>query len=147
MYSALPSNSKANKFIVKSLNIRTEAIEKFLASYQSPLLPYAQYLVDAADKYGLDHKLLPAMAMQESNLCKKAPINSYNCWGYGIYGKKILTFNGFEEAIDTVAKGLARDYKAQGLITPKEIMAKYTPNNKGQWAFAVEYFMQQLNLF
>lgn len=144
MYSALPSNSQALNNNLKSLNVRVEAIERFLKTYKSPLVPYAELIVETSDKYGLDYRLLPAMAMQESNLCKKAPLNSYNCWGYGIYGGKILAFSGFEEAIEKVAAGLSRDYKEYGLTTPKQIMAKYTPSNTGAWALAVEYFMQKL---
>lgn len=147
LYSALPQEARITKNNIFALNVRKEALEKFLQTYQSPLTPYAQQIVNTSDKYGLDYRLLPAIAMQESNLCKKAPTGSYNCWGYGIYGKKTLTFENFEKAIETVASGLAQNYKAQGLSTPREIMTKYTPSNTGDWAFAVEYFMQQLSLF
>lgn len=144
IYSALPPNSQPLKTEILGLNVRVESIENFLKTYGSPLVPFSEFIVSTSDKYGLDYRLLPAVAMQESNLCKKAPANSFNCWGYGIYGGKILTFSGFEEAIETVARGLSKNYTAQGLLTPKEIMSKYTPSNTGNWAYAVEYFMQKL---
>lgn len=146
MYSALPQTQVDGQSVF-GLNVRVESIERFLENYGSPLAPYAQFIVNTSDSYDIDHRLIPAIAMQESNLCKKAPSNSYNCWGYGIYGGKILTFANYQEAIQSVAKGLAQNYKAAGLVTPLEIMSKYTPSNTGDWAAAVEHFMEQLNNF
>jgi hypothetical protein len=109
-------------------------------------LPYAQNVVDAADKYNLDYRLVPAIGMQESNLCNKAPKDSHNCWGFGIYGKKILKFANYAQAIDTVTKTLAIQYRQQGLTTPEQIMTKYTPGSNGTWAISVNHFMNQLTV-
>lgn len=146
MFAALPNNPVTQSQI-KDKNVRVEVVENFFKAHNSPLLPHAELVVKTADKYGLDYRLIPAVAMQESNLCKKVPSNSHNCWGYGIYDGKVLTFDNYEQAIETVTKGLALNYKAAGLVTPQEIMSKYTPSNTGKWAMAVEYFMDQLNLF
>lgn len=146
MYQALPATTQILDNI-SALNVRIESVEKFLKAYSSPLTPFAEFIVLASDKYGIDHRLLPAVAMQESNLCKKSPQGSYNCWGYGIYGGKILSFEGYQGAIETVAKGLSQDYIAKGLDTPAKIMIKYTPSNTGSWASAIEYFMEQLRIF
>ena len=86
----------------------------------------------------------PAIAMQESNLCKRSPENSFNCWGFGIYGQKVTRFSDYEEGIEAVTKTLALKYKADGLDTPQEIMRRYTPQSNGSWAESVEYFMDQL---
>ena len=111
---------------VNGKDARIAAVKNFFSFYKSALTPYADEIVKAADKYGLDYRLIPAIAMQESNLCKKAPKDSYNCWGFGIYGKKVTKFDNYNQAIDTVTKTLATKYKAQGLETPEEIMSKYT---------------------
>ena len=121
-------------------------VEDFFKRYNSPLLPYARIVVSDADKYGLDYRLIPAIAMQESTLCKKAPAGSYNCWGFGIYGRKVTKFSNYPEAIDTVTKTLALQYKNNGLETPEEIMAKYTPSSNGSWANSVNLFMNQLQI-
>jgi hypothetical protein len=123
---------------------RVSIVKDFLKRYQSDLLPYAQNIIDAADKYNLDYRLVPAIAMQESNLCKKAPKDSHNCWGFGIYGKKVLMFDNYAQAINTVTKTLAVQYKEQGLETPEQIMTKYTPGSNGSWARGVNTFMNQL---
>lgn len=143
-FAVLPSleNRFEDKFVQK--DARLELVKQFFNQYQSPLEPFSAKIVEAADTYNIDFRLLPAIAMQESNLCKKMPINSYNCWGFGIYGKKVTRFESYPEAIDTVSKTLANNYVAGGLNTPEEIMKKYTPSNSGGWAQSVNYFMNLL---
>lgn len=131
---------------LQTADAREHLLEVFLARYNSPLLPYAQLLVTQADKNGLDFRLLPAIAMQESNLCKKIPKHAdFNCWGFGIYGSKRTSFTDYSTAITTVAKTLGKDYVNQGLSEPAEIMARYTPGSNGSWANSVNYFMNEIN--
>ena len=116
----------------------------YLKRYNSPLLPHAEDIVTISDKYGLDWRLLVAIAQQESNLCKKIPKNSYNCWGYGIYGDLVTRFDSYPDGLDTVARGLKRNYLDKGLNTPEEIMAKYTPPSQGSWARGVNQFLDDI---
>jgi len=143
-YAALPAASGTLRTNIVEEDARITIVRDFFRKYNSDLLPYATDVISAADKYGLDYRLIPAIAMQESNLCKKAPKNSYNCWGFGIYGKKVTRFENYQEGINTVTKTLARQYKANGLETPEQIMGKYTPGSNGSWADSVNHFMDQL---
>ncbi len=143
-YRALPQRPSETKITLIPIEARIEVLKEFLGRYDSPLLSYAKDIVEAADKYDLDWRLLPAIAMQESTLCKKMPKESYNCWGFGIYGKKVTKFADFNEAIDTVSKTLAKEYHGQGLLNPAEIMTKYTPSNQGIWAENVSYVMDRI---
>ena len=83
--------------------------------------------------------------MQESTLCEKAPQDSYNCWGFGIYGGKVTRFESFEQAIETIARTLSQNYHAKGLIEPVDIMSRYTPSNTGEWADNVSYVMERIS--
>ncbi len=143
-FAALPSAENVLEDSIVFKDARTEIIRQFFEKYKSPLAPFAQNVVEDAEKYGLDYRLLPAIAMQESNLCHKIITDSYNCWGFGIYGKKVTRFESYPEAIDTVSKTLANNYIAGGLDTPEKIMKKYTPSSNGSWAYSVSYFMNQL---
>jgi hypothetical protein len=143
-YAALPPASGSLKMTLVAQDARVSIVKDFLTRYKSDLQPYAQNIVDAADKYNLDYRLVPAIAMQESNLCKKAPKDSHNCWGFGIYGKQVLKFNNYAEAINTVTKTLAIQYVGKGLQTPEQIMTKYTPGSDGSWARSVNQFMNVL---
>jgi len=123
---------------------RVFALEQFLAKYESPLYPYAQKIVDVSDKHGFHYGLLPAIAMVESGLCKKIPENSNNCWGWGIYGKTVTRFVSYDEAIETVAAGIKRDYIDKGFDTPEKIMSKYNPSNHNDWLGGVNFFLEKL---
>ncbi len=143
-FAALPTIESTFKEEVTQQDARYEIVRQFLAKYHSPLTDYAQNIIDAADKYQLDFRLIPAIAMQESNLCKRIPEDSHNCWGFGIYGKKITKFGDYPEAIDTVTKTLATKYREKGLHTPDQIMSMYTPSSNGSWSNGVNFFMDQL---
>jgi hypothetical protein len=143
-YAALPTAQNTLTGDVTEADGRSEKIRQFLAANNSPLEPYADDIVQAADQYGLDYRLIPSIAMQESNLCKKIPEGSNNCWGFGIYGKTVTRFADYKEGIYTVTKALATKYKGQGLVTPDQIMTMYTPSSNGSWAFSVNHFMDQL---
>ena len=143
-FAALPSNENILGNSIISKDARVEMVRQFFARYKSPLEPFASNVVEEADKYDLDFRLIPAIAMQESNLCQKIIADSLNCWGFGIYGEKVTRFESYPQAIETVTRTLAKNYIAGGLDTPEEIMKKYTPSNNGSWAFSVNYFMNLL---
>ncbi len=132
---------------VTTADARELIISQYLTKYNSPLVPYAKNIVDISDQYSLDFRLLVAIAQQESNLCKRIPENSHNCWGFGIYGDKVTRFDNYPQAFATVAKTLKRDYIDKGLDTPEEIMRKYTPPSiklGGPWAKGVNQFLSDL---
>lgn len=121
---------------------RSSNLKRFFRKYNSPLYEHAEFIVRTSDKYQFDYRLLPAIAMQESGLCRVIPHDSYNCWGWGIYGSTVTRFTSYEEAIDTVARGLKKNYIDKGLITATAIMAKYTPSSNGSWAHGVNTFLK-----
>lgn len=147
-YAALPGSSESSIESIEytKSDAKTESVRQFLARYNSPLEPHAGVLVEKAVKYGLDPRLLPAIAMQESNLCKKVRADSaHNCWGWGIYGGKGKAFESYEHGIEVVAEALSRKYKnTHGLVTPSEIEKLYNPNSTGSWSFSVNHFMSQM---
>jgi len=117
------------KTLIVSADSRTELLRQFFVRYHSPLEPYAAEFVKKAQEYQLDFRLLPAIAMQETNLCLKSQPDSYNCWGFGVYGGKYMYFDSYPQAIDTITKALALRYRnTHGLVTPDEIQQMYTPS-------------------
>ena len=141
-----PSGSSIGISVFAS-DARPAILSKYLSRYQSPLVPLANYLVAIADQYSLDYRLLVAIAQQESNLCKKIIPSSHNCWGYGIYGNKVTKFDSYEQAMETVARGLKKNYIDKGLTSPEEIMTKYTPPSLeigGAWAKGINQFLDEI---
>lgn len=128
----------------KNGDLRIVNLKRFFRKYNSNLYNHAEIIVKTADKYEFDYRLLPAIAMQESGLCRVIPNDSHNCWGWGIYGSKVTRFDSYPDAIETVSKGIKKYYIDKGLTTPEQIMSKYTPSSNGSWANGVNTFIQAL---
>ena len=146
IYASLPQGGMEVSEDIQKKDARSKIIENFFKDYKAPLTDFADEFIAASDKYNLDWRLLPAIAMQESNGGRKMIENSNNPFGYGIYGGAVLKFNSFEEAIERVGRGLREDYLNKGLKNPTQIMAKYTPPAvpTGSWAKGVSTFMEEL---
>ncbi len=141
----LGSNDAQNG--IQSADARPILLTKFLKKHKSPLKPYdywGGYLTQLADQYQLDYRLLPSIAMQESNLCKVIPEGSFNCLGLGVHSKGTWGFTSFEENFDAAARVMKRDYIDKGYVSPEEIQKKYTPKSNGSWQFAVNHFMEKI---
>jgi len=143
--AVLPEVLGAFTYSVTSSDAIPEIIKKYLKRYDSPLLPYADFLVKTAREYNMDPRLLIAIAQQESNLCKKIPDDSHNCWGWGIHSQGTLKFPSYKEAIEAVTKGISEKYLGRGLTTPEDIMGIYTPLSRGSWASGVQQFLDDMN--
>ena len=122
---------------------RVAKLEKFLESYDSPLAKYADKFIEAADKYGLDWKLLPAITGVESTFGKQIPAGSYNAYGWA---NGAFYFESWEQSINLVSKTLKEKYLDRGLDTPYKIGPVYAPPSK-TWAWKVVSFMKQIECF
>lgn len=129
---------------VVSDDARPVIIQKYLEKYKSPLVPYSKLIFDLSKTYGFDYYWIVAIAQQESNLCKKIPDGSFNCWGYGIHKKGTLKFENYELALKSFAQYLKTEYFDKGLNTPELIMQKYCPSSNGSWAFGVRQFIEEM---
>lgn len=122
-------------------------LHDFLASYHSPLVPYANLILEISEKYGLDWRLLTAIAGNESLFGRVTPPDCYNAWGWGIHSRGTLCFSNWEEGIEAVARGLRKNYLDQGLVTVEQIMTRYAPvsvaNGTG-WESSINFFMERL---
>jgi len=87
--------------------IKAAKIDAYFGKYDLPLSGYGMAMVQAADKWGIDWRLLPALAKLETtggkNLCKN-PKATFNPFGYG---SCTIGFSSFEHSFDVVAKTLS----------------------------------------
>lgn len=128
-------------------DIRVSALQRFLREIASPLHPYVEELVTTADTYGIDYALIPAISMQESGGCKTIPEDSFNCWGFGIYGKKVTAFDSYPEAFEKVARTIKETYIKRGLTNPTLLENKWTPQSTGSWSYSVNFFMSKIHQY
>lgn len=115
---------------------RQAILERFFQKYHSPAS--AKEYLEASKKYDLDFRLLPAIAVVESTLCKNY---QKNCFGWGrdrIYATP-----------EDVARGLTTlSYyrKWQSDRNNITLLANvYNPSGAEKWAFDVQGIISQLN--
>lgn len=142
-YAAIPTSQNVLGASIDGEDKRLGILTDFFSSYNSKLTPYASLIIQKADEYGIDYRLLPAIAMQESILCKREIANTHNCWGWGIYGKHVKSFDSYEEAIDTISQYFATK-KENGIETLDEIGKLYNPGNVNNWKENVALIMSHL---
>lgn len=122
-------NKNQNIFIDE----RAAKIDAYFAQWNLPLTGYGKEMVAAADMYGIDWRLLPALAKLETtggkNLCKN-PKGKNNPFGFG---SCTIGFDSFEQSFYAVAKTLSGNgektahlYKGK---TIEEILEVYNPPN------------------
>ncbi len=145
VFSALPSKKTDIVTSVKTADARSELLRQYLAHFNSPLEEYADLIVQMSDQYDFDYRWMVAIAMQESTLCKFIPENSYNCWGWGIYGDKVTRFDSYEDAIRRIAPQFKQIFlKDNHTKDPFKVMRTYTPPSDGSWAEGVIKAMSDL---
>jgi hypothetical protein len=129
---------------ISSDDARPLIIKKYLEKYKSPLVPYSDLIFQLSQDYGFEYYWIVAIAQQESNLCKKIPEGSHNCWGYGIHKRGTLSFDNYELSLKSYAEYLKREYFDKGLNNPELIMSKYCPSSNGSWAKGVRQFIREM---
>ena len=147
VYAQVLGSTEVEAGGIQSADARPILLANFLESNKSPLKPYdywGGYLTQLADQYRLDYRLIPSIAMQESNLCKVIPEGSFNCLGLGVHSKGTWGFSSFEENFDAAARVMKRDYIDKVFVSPEQIQTKYTPSSNGSWQFAVNHFMNKI---
>ena len=113
---------------------RGAKIDAYFAQWDLPLAGYGDEMVAASDKYGIDWRILPALAMLETtggkNLCENTRGGMINKNAFG-FGGCSLYFSTFEQAFDAVAKTISGNgEKTSHLYKDKsieEILEVYNP--------------------
>ena len=142
----IPSSQlEGNVLGVQVSDMRPFYVESFLKG--TKLKPYSHLMVETADKYGLDYRLIPAIAMKESGGGNAVSEDSHNAWGFE-NGR--TSWDSWEVAIEQVGKTLKTRYVDRGMTTPDEMMAVYAPPQLltgGKWAIDINHFYKKLEGF
>ncbi len=151
-YSQQKASASSAKIISTAVEYNTDGdyrvktLKAFLEKYDSPLAPYARDFVSEADRYNLDWKLVAAISGTESTFGKAIPYNSYNGWGWGVYGDNVINFSSWNEGIHTISEGLREKYmdkwNAKNVYEIGRIYA-----SSPVWADHVTFYMNRINEF
>jgi hypothetical protein len=133
----------------KPIDNRAKILQDYLSLKNSPMQNNAQDFIDAADKYGVDWKLVPAIAGVESTFGQATPGGffnpSYNAWGWGVYGTQAIYFKSWKDGIYTLNQGLREKYLDKGLTNPYQMNSSYAAS--GAWGGHVDYFLKDLDAY
>lgn len=124
-------------------------IQTFFKNYDSPLESQADDIVNASYVYGIDYRILPAIAMVESGGCKyPAPGTLYNCFGFKSYSSPNgwWRFENYNESIWKIAQTLGTNpaykrFQETGQI--QELAIVYNLSSQ-KWIEDVNYFYNQI---
>lgn len=134
---------QTTKVEARQLDPRAKTLADYFATKNSPFQYQAQDFIDAADKYNIDWKLVPAISGVESTFGTNS--YGYNAWGWGIYGNSALGFNSWKDGIYTVTGGLKTGYIDKGLTDPYSINKIYAASPT--WGSRVNFFMNDLEKY
>lgn len=140
-------NAAQLTYLIPRVDKRSEQLENYLKSHNSPLAEEADTFVQTADEYGLDWKLVAAIAGVESTFGKRVPYQSYNAWGWGIFtGKQDgIHFINWRDGITQVSSGLRKNYLDKGATNLQQIGRRYAAS--ATWYTRVNFFMNKIDDF
>lgn len=101
-------------------------INAYLAAQDSPLAGLGRTFAKKSKKWGLDPRLLVAIAGAETSLMKDpnaAPMSEHNAWGMG----PGIQYPSWRAGIEATASNLAQNYLSEGRNTIEEISSKWAP--------------------
>lgn len=155
IFQAKPPAFGETSYAVQSEESRPIILEQFFAKYHSPLSSYSRLIIKKSKEYNLPWLLIPAIAGQESTFCRAGsfPTDSYNCWGWAIHSSYTKYFNSYEEAIETVAKGINDFYRRLNIdptwpVSDQVLAMRRLYNTASPaWASGVLYFVDELDNF
>jgi hypothetical protein len=150
---AIPASS--GKVLGSSIvadDARALIVERFIKRYRpdSPFLTLSQTIIEEADKNKIDFRLVPAIAMCESNLGIRIPSSkSFNAWGIAVYtnSNKGKNFEDWPTAIAWVSKFLREKFFDKGITDLREIGSIWAPpsvENDYSWTKCVQGYMDKM---
>ncbi|PJA00584.1 MAG: hypothetical protein COX78_00345 [Candidatus Levybacteria bacterium CG_4_10_14_0_2_um_filter_35_8] len=132
--------------VTQNNDMRAKILKDFLEERNSPLADYADVFVKNADKYNLDWRFVAAISGTESSFGIAYPQGTYNGWGWGIYGNNMHYFSSWEDAIETISKGLREQYMDKWGAQDIYGIGKFYAASPA-WANHTVYFMNKIDEF
>lgn len=144
IYSSKPLTLQSSTTSIYSKDSRAQRINEVFKMYKCPLEGLGDVFVYEADKNDIPWWLTAAVSFQESGCGKKTPkaggVESYNAWGWGVYGNAAFSFDNWVRGIETVSKYFNDRFFSRGITDTCEIMKTYTPPSDGSWCEGVNHF-------
>lgn len=148
LYSAKPLVLGESSTGIDYKDARADAIDRVMARYKCPMTGLGPTFVKYADENNIPYWVVASIAFQESSCGKNLPIKNgketYNAYGWGVWGANIKAFDSWEHGIEVMSKYMNEMFYAQGVTDLCEIMKTYTPPSQGSWCAGVGYFRDEI---
>lgn len=118
------------------LDVRVSRLGAFFKAHHCPEPHYADEYIRAADRYGLDYRLLPSISVRETS-CGWTEKNN-NRWGFH---PKTQTFVSVESGIEFLSRHLAEHRPYAGKSLTEKL---FTYNPRIAYPAEVERIMKQI---
>jgi hypothetical protein len=146
IYASEPLTLSEATSTIYSKDSRAQRIDEVFGVFKCPMRGLGETFVYEADKARIPWWLAASIAFQESSCGKNTPkvdgVETYNAWGWGVYGNQVKSFESFEKGIATVSAYLYDQFIARGVTDLCEIMKVYTPPSNGSWCNGVTHFAE-----
>jgi hypothetical protein len=129
---------------------RVLLIESFLSKHKSPMAPFSDVIVAEADRFNIDFRLVPAIAMCESNAGKRMPKkDEFNAFGIAVYTGQLhgKAFDSWPHSISWVSQYIKEKYYDRGFTDLHDIGAIWAPPsvaNGYSWTKCVQSFQDAI---
>ncbi len=117
-------------------DVRVSRLGAFFQAHHCPEPHYVDEYIRAADRYGLDYRLLPAISVRETS-CGWTEKNN-NRWGFH---PKTLSFLSVESGIEYLSRHLAEQCPYAGKSLNEKL---FTYNPRVAYPAEVEHIMKQI---
>lgn len=144
IYASEPLTLSEATSTIYAKDSRAQRINEVFGMFKCPMKGLGEAFVYEADKAGIPWWLAASIAFQESSCGKNTPkiegVETYNAWGWAVYGNTLRSFDSYEKGIGTVSKYLYDQFISRGVTDICEIMKVYTPPSNGSWCSGVQHF-------
>ena len=144
IYASEPLTLSEATSTIYAKDSRAQRINEVFGMFKCPMEGLGETFVYEADQNNVPWWLAASIAFQESSCGKNTPkidgVETYNAWGWAVYGNTVKSFESFEKGIGTVSKYLYDQFISRGVTDVCEIMKIYTPPSNGSWCDGVSHF-------
>ncbi len=148
LFAAKPLVLGTNTNYIETNDSRIASIDNVFEKYRCPITGYGEEFVKYADKYNIPYWLVASVAFQESscgkNVPKKDGSETYNLYGWGVWGDNVKAFDTMEHGIEIVSKYMSENFYSKGVTDLCVIMKTYTPPSNGSWCKGVAFFRDEI---
>jgi hypothetical protein len=148
IYSSRPLTLGDSDAKLYAKDSRSQRINEVYKDYNCPLEGLGEILVMEADKNNIPWWVVAAISFQESSCGKMTPevsgVESYNAWGWGVWGDNIYVFDNWVRGIEQVSEYLNEKFYSKKIDDLCVIMKTYTPPSDGSWCSGVKQFGREI---